>query len=97
MRYEQFLKVVDEKGAVFRDIADFLWENPEIPFHEYKAAQRITEVLEAEGFAKDSARLCGLPLLYSTIPDFAVERDIPENFKVVRRYVHFVWEDEPDF
>ena len=54
-------------------------------------------VLDAEVFAKDSARLCGLPLLYSTIPDFAVEKAVPENFKVVRRYVHFVWEDEPDF
>lgn len=54
-------------------------------------------VLEAEGFARDAARLCGLPLLYSTIPDFAVEGELPENFKIVRRYVHFVWEDEPDF
>ena len=51
MRYEQYLNVIEEKSAVFRDIADFLWENPEIPFHEYKAAQRITEVLEAEGFS----------------------------------------------
>lgn len=54
-------------------------------------------VLEAESFAEESARLCGLPLLYSTIPDFAVEGEMPRNFKVVRRYVHFVWEDEPDF
>ena len=54
-------------------------------------------VLEAEGFARDSAKLCGLPLLYSTIPDFAVEGELPENYKIVRRYVHFVWEDEPDF
>ena len=54
-------------------------------------------VLDAVDFARDSAQLCGLPLLYSTIPDFAVEGDLPENCKVVRRYVHFVWEDEPDF
>ena len=54
-------------------------------------------VLDAVDFARDSADLCGLPLLYSTIPDFAVEGDLPENCKVVRRYVHFVWEDEPDF
>ena len=51
MRYEGFLKVIDEKSAVFRDIADFVWDNPEIPFHEYQAAQRITQVLEAEGFS----------------------------------------------
>ena len=57
----------------------------------------VQTVLEAEGFAAEAARLCGLPLLYSTIPDFAVEGDVQENFKIVRRYVHFVWEDEPDF
>lgn len=54
-------------------------------------------VLDAKAFAEESARLCGLPLLYSTIPDFAVEGEVPENCRVVRRYVHFVWEDEPDF
>ena len=54
-------------------------------------------VLDAVGFAEESARLCGLPLLYSTIPDFAAGEEIPAGFKVVRRYVHFVWEDETDF
>lgn len=57
----------------------------------------VQTVLEAEGFAAEAARLCGLPLLYSTIPDFAVEGDVPEHFRIVRRYVQFVWEDEPDF
>ena len=54
-------------------------------------------VLEAVDFAEKSAELCGLPLLYSTIPDFAADGEGTEGFKVVRRYVHFVWEDEPDF
>ena len=50
MRYEQFLKVIDEKRDVFSNISDTLWKNPEIPFHEYEAAELITDVLEKEGF-----------------------------------------------
>lgn len=53
-------------------------------------------VIDAEGYAQEAARLCGLPLLYSTVPDFAAEGDMPGTLKTVRRYVHFVWEDEPD-
>lgn len=54
-------------------------------------------VLDAVGFARDAARLCGLPLKYSTIPDFAAPDSLPDGLKVIRRYVHFVWEDENDF
>lgn len=57
----------------------------------------LETVRDAVDFAKESARLCNLPLLYSTIPDFAAGEEIPEGFKVVRRYVHFVWEDEADY
>ncbi len=53
-------------------------------------------VLDSVGFAAESARLCGLPLLYSTIPDFAVSGEIPAGCKAIRRYVHFVWEDETE-
>jgi len=54
-------------------------------------------VLDAVDFAEKAAELCGLPLLYSTVPDFAAGFEGKADFKVVRRYVHFVWEDEPDF
>ena len=57
----------------------------------------LETVRAAVGFAEESARLCGLPLLYSTVPDFAAGEETPAGFKVVRRYVHFVWEDEADF
>ena len=48
MRYEQYLNVIDGKSDVFCNISDFLWENPEIPFHEYEAAKLITGALEKE-------------------------------------------------
>ena len=53
-------------------------------------------VLDAVPFAKKAAELCHLPLLYSTVPDFAVENTLPEGFKAVKRYVRFVWEDETE-
>ena len=53
-------------------------------------------VLNAVPFAKKAAELCHLPLLYSTVPDFAVENTLPEGFKAVKRFVRFVWEDETE-
>ncbi|MBR3870151.1 MAG: amidohydrolase, partial [Clostridia bacterium] len=50
MRYEQYLDVIEQKRHIFCNISDTLWENPEIPFHEYEAARLITDVLEKEGF-----------------------------------------------
>lgn len=50
-------------------------------------------VLEALPFAQRTAELLHLPLLYSTVPDFALEGEqAPEGFKVVRRLVTFAWE-----
>ena len=60
-------------------------------------------VADSIPFAEETAALCGLQLLYSTIPDFAL-RDAgsqPEDrlsrldlagCKVIRRYVRFPWE-----
>ncbi len=36
----------------------------------------------------------GLPLLYSTVPDFAAKSPLPQGFRRVRRYVRFAWEEE---
>lgn len=53
----------------------------------------LSHVLEALPFAQRTAKLTGLPLLYSTVPDFALDRGgPPEGFKAVRRLVKFPWE-----
>lgn len=46
-------------------------------------------------FAQETARLTGLPLLYSTAPDFALApgEAPPPGFRVIRRLVRFAWED----
>lgn len=64
MRYEQYLKVIDEKKDVFCNISDSLWENPEIPFHEYEAAKLITGVLEKEGFTVTRG-VAGMPTAFT--------------------------------
>lgn len=45
-------------------------------------------------FARETARLTGLPLLYSTAPDFALQpgEELPLGFKQIKRYVKFMWE-----
>lgn len=48
-------------------------------------------LLAALDFAQETARLTGLPLLYSTAPDFAAQ-DLPEGFRTVKRLVTFAWE-----
>ena len=63
MRYEEYLKVIDEKGHIFCNISDSLWENPEIPFHEYEAAKLITAELEKEGFAVERG-VAGMPTAF---------------------------------
>lgn len=51
-------------------------------------------LLEALPFAQRTVELTGLPLLYSTAPDFALEpgETLPEGFRTVKRHVKFMWE-----
>ena len=64
MRYEQYLNIIDEKGDIFRNISDSLWENPEIPFYEYEAAKLISGVLEKEGFTVTRG-VAGMPTAFT--------------------------------
>ena len=52
------------------------------------------DLLDALGFAQRTSQLTGLPLLYSTAPDFALKEGepLPEGFRPVKRYVKFMWE-----
>lgn len=64
MRYEEFLKVIDDKGDIFKGISDALWENPEIPFEEYEAAKLITKTMEDEGFTVTRG-VAGMPTAFT--------------------------------
>ena len=64
MLYEQYLNIIDEKKDVFTNISDTLWNNPEIPFHEYEAAKLIAGVLEGEGFTVKRG-VAGMPTAFT--------------------------------
>ncbi len=55
----------------------------------------LETLLEALPFAQKTAELTGLPLLYSTAPDFALEEGerLPQGFRTIKRYVKSYWED----
>lgn len=55
----------------------------------------LKTLLDALPFAEKTAELTGLPLLYSTAPEFALKEGetLPEAFCAVKRYVKFFWED----
>ena len=63
MLYEKYLNIIDEKKDIFCEISDFLWDNPETLFGEYKAAEFITKVLEENGF-EVTYNLCGMPTAF---------------------------------
>lgn len=51
------------------------------------------DIKAALPFAQATAQATGLPLLYSTVPDFALDGgEAPEGFRAVRRLVTFAWE-----
>ena len=54
----------------------------------------LETVARALPFARKTAELTHLPLLYSTAPDFALGEGeaLPQGFRKVKRYVKFLWE-----
>ena len=51
------------------------------------------DVEKALPFARKTAELTHLPLLFSTVPDFAATGgSVPEGFKPIKRLVTFAWE-----
>ena len=59
-----FLSVIDEKQALLRQAADFLWEHPETAFTEYESAGYLCRTLREEGFAVKE-NLAGIPTAFS--------------------------------
>ncbi len=55
---------------------------------------KLDTLTSALDFAEKTSQVTGLPLLYSTAPDFALEpgETLPEGFRTVKRYVKFMWE-----
>ena len=58
------LNIIDEKKEIIDGVADYLWENPETAFTEFKSAQKICQVLRDEGFTVEE-NLAGIATAFS--------------------------------
>lgn len=61
---EQYLTVIDEKRALLEQTADYLWDNPETAFTEYRSAACLCDVLRKEGFTVEE-NLAGIATAFS--------------------------------
>ena len=46
----QVIKIIDQKRGLLEDIAQYLYENPELGSEEFKAFEKLTSVLNEHGF-----------------------------------------------
>jgi len=61
---EQAITFIDEKGEMLTGMSDFLWDHPEIGYHETKAAKLFCDTLQQEGFTVERP-LAGIPTAFS--------------------------------
>lgn len=56
-------EIIESKRKYFTDLADYIWENPELGYKEYKSAKALMDALEENGFelTKD---LAGIPTAF---------------------------------
>ena len=59
-----YLSIIDEKADLLRETADYLWDNPETAFAEYKSAALLTKILREEGFEVEE-NLAGIATAFS--------------------------------
>ena len=53
------IESVDSMAELYKEIADKIWDNPELSLKEYKAAELYCKVLKDHGFAV-TEKLCGI-------------------------------------
>lgn len=61
---QKYLSVIDEKAGLLEDVANFLWDNPETAFTEFKSAAYLCDVLRKEGF-EVKENLAGIKTAFS--------------------------------
>lgn len=96
-RYRVLSQTPEEAAALLREIeaASRLKATALVNNSHLGVETRRETLTDALPFAKRTAELTGLPLLYSTAPDFALKEGeaLPEGFKTIKRYVKFYWEE----
>lgn len=97
-RYRVLSQTPEEAAALLAEIetASRLKATAVVNNSHLGVETKLSDLTAALPFAQKAAELTGLPLLYSTAPDFALAEGetLPEGFKPIRRYVKFLWEQE---
>ncbi len=97
-RYRVLSQTPEEAAALLAEIetASRLKATAVVNNSHLGVETKLSDLTAALPFARKAAELTGLPLLYSTAPDFALRpgEALPEGFKPIRRYVKFLWEQE---
>ena len=95
-RYRVLSQTPEEAAALLQEIetASRLKATALVNNSHLGAETRLDTLLGGLDFARKTAQLTGLPLLYSTAPDFALRdgETLPEGFKRIQRHVKFMWE-----
>ena len=95
-RYRVLSQTPEETAALLREIqAASRLRATGLVNNSHLGVETTLETLEqALPFARKTAELTHLPLLYSTAPDFALGEGeaLPQGFRKVKRYVKFLWE-----
>lgn len=61
---QKYLSVIDDKAELLENVANYLWENPETAFTEFKSAAYLCDVLRKEGF-EVKENLAGIQTAFS--------------------------------
>lgn len=95
-RYRALSQTPEEALALLREIeaASRLKAGGIVNNSHLGMETRWEDLAAAKAFGEQTARLAGLPLLFSTAPDFVLKGETPpKGFAEVKRYVRFAWED----
>lgn len=63
MKFEKYLSVIDEMQPRLEALSDYLWDNPETGYEEFKASRYICDFLEQQGFTVTRG-LVGIPTAF---------------------------------
>ncbi len=63
MLYKKYLNIIDEKKEIFCNASDYLWDNAELPYNEYKAVRMLTDILKENGF-EVTENFCDIPTAF---------------------------------
>lgn len=62
--YQPYLDTIDQNAQLLCNLSDYLWQNPELGFSEYKAADALTAQLTQWGF-RINRNISGMPTAFA--------------------------------